>query len=130
VTQDRPGSLNWPVDGAIIRRFGKGSGSENLGIDIAARAGTKVRAAAGGRVIYARAPTQAYGPLVIIDHGGRLHTVYSNLGELSVKRGESVDSGHVVGTAGEKGTSPESHVHFEVRRNGDAVDPLLYLPSP
>ncbi|NTU60157.1 MAG: M23 family metallopeptidase [Deltaproteobacteria bacterium] len=121
--------MRWPVEGEVVRHFGKGASGENLGIDIGAPAGTAVRAAAGGRVIYARAPTQAYGPLVIVDHGGRLHTVYASLKELSVKRGDSVEQGHTIGTVGESTLTPPPHLHFEVRRNGDAVDPLSFLPA-
>lgn len=117
------------MEGDIVRPFGKNTKGENLGIDIGAPAGTTVRAAASGRVIYARAPTKAYGPLVIVDHGGRLHTVYASLKELSVKRGDSVDPGRAIGTVADSPLGPAPHVHFEVRRNGDAVDPLEFLPA-
>lgn len=126
---EKKGAFSWPLDGEVARPFGKSAAGENLGIDVGAPVGTTVRAAAAGKVIYAGTPTQAYGPLIVIDHGGRLHTVYSNLRDLAVKRGDTVDGGHALGTVGDKAAGSSPHLHFEVRKGGDAVDPLLYLPA-
>lgn len=120
--------LNWPLPGEILRGFGKSPAGENRGIDIGAPAGTPVRAAAAGRVTYAGVPARAYGPVVILEHGEGLHTVYSNLQSLSVARDESIQAGQPIGTSGDKAITPFPHLHFEVRRNGEAVDPLLLLP--
>lgn len=121
--------LQWPTAaGELVRGFGRSPAGENRGIDIGVPLGTSVRAAAAGRVTYAGTPARAYGPLVILDHGGEYHTVYANLRELSVKRGDALAAGQVLGTSGEQATAPMPHVHFEVRHKGEPVDPLLLLP--
>jgi murein DD-endopeptidase MepM/ murein hydrolase activator NlpD len=97
-------------------------------VDIGVAAGTQVKAAAAGRVTYAGVPARVYGPVVILEHGSGLHTVYSNLRDLAVTRGATVSAGQPLGSSGEKAVTPQPHLHFEVRRNGEAVDPLLYLP--
>jgi lipoprotein NlpD len=97
---------------------------------VAAATGTKARAAATGKVLYAGTPVQAYGPLVILEHPGGLHTVYSNLREALVAKGAQVEVGDVVGVTGEISRSLPPHLHFEVRKKGEPIDPLLVLPPP
>jgi lipoprotein NlpD len=116
------------VAGEVLRGFGRGPAGDNRGIDIGVAPGTPVKAAATGRVTYAGTPAQAYGPLVIVDHGAEFHTVYANLRQASVKRGDTVTAGQGVGVSGEQATTPLPHLHFEVRHKGEPVDPLLLLP--
>ena len=124
------GSLRWPVEGDVLRGFGTGPTGESRGIDIGAPAGTAVRAAGPGTVTYAGTPASVYGPLVILEHGGNLFTVYGNLREFRVEKGQRVEGGQAIGTSGSKDAALPPHVHFEVRRGQDPVDPLLYLPLP
>lgn len=126
----RAGPLRWPVSGEVLRGFGRSPAGENRGIDVAAAVGTKARAAAAGRVLYAGTPVQAYGPMVILEHAGGLHTVYANLREALVTKGAQVTAGEVIGATGETRRDLPPHLHFEVRRKGEPVDPLLALPPP
>ncbi|MBR0256512.1 MAG: M23 family metallopeptidase, partial [Synergistaceae bacterium] len=98
----------------------------NSGIDIQAAAGTPVKAAGAGEVLY-RGWLRGFGQVVIIDHGGNLSTVYAHLGGTSVNEGSTVKTGTVIGRVGNTGTDQEYGLHFEVRRGGSAVNPMNYL---
>jgi murein DD-endopeptidase MepM/ murein hydrolase activator NlpD len=118
--------LVWPVSGAITSGFGPRWGRMHEGLDIAGGSGTPIVAAAGGTVILAG--TQGgYGNLVVVDHGGGLSTAYAHLSSIAVSTGQSVGQGTVVGGMGTTGNSTGVHLHFEVRVNGAAVNPLGYL---
>jgi murein DD-endopeptidase MepM/ murein hydrolase activator NlpD len=123
------GALRWPVRGRILHPFGAGSGGENQGIDIGVPAGSPVLAAAAGKVSYSGS-LPAYGSLVVLDHGSGLHTVYANLAQTVVRRGEKVAAGQKVGLSGPAAGAAAPHLHFEVRRRGEPFDPLLVLPPP
>jgi murein DD-endopeptidase MepM/ murein hydrolase activator NlpD len=120
------GVLSWPVSGAVTSGFGLRWGRMHEGIDIAVSEGTPVRAAAGGTVIYA-GWLGGYGNLVVVDHGNGLSTAYAHNSSLGTGVGQSVAAGQVVSYSGNTGNSTGPHVHFEVRVNGSAVDPLGYL---
>jgi murein DD-endopeptidase MepM/ murein hydrolase activator NlpD len=96
------------------------------GLDIAGASGTPIAAAARGTVIVA-GPHGGYGNHVVVDHGGGLSTAYAHLSSIAVSSGQSVGQGTVVGGMGTTGSSTGVHLHFEVRVNGGAVDPLGYL---
>jgi murein DD-endopeptidase MepM/ murein hydrolase activator NlpD len=117
--------LIWPVSGPVVSGFGMRWGRMHEGIDIAAPTGTPVRAAASGTVIFAGVMS-GYGNLVVIDHGGGLATAYAHLSGFAVGGG-SVAQGQVIGYVGCTGHCYGPHLHFEVRVNGAAVDPLGYL---
>jgi murein DD-endopeptidase MepM/ murein hydrolase activator NlpD len=97
--------------------------SLHMGVDWAAPHGTPVIAAGRGRVS-AAGVDGAYGNRVIIDHGGAWQTLYSQLASFSVREGGCVEAGTVIGAVGTTGLSVGPHLHFEVRRNGEPVDPL------
>ena len=118
--------LSWPVSGPITSGFGPRGGRMHEGIDIAVPEGTPVHAAAAGTVIYA-GWLGGYGNLVVIDHGGGLSTAYGHNSGLVASAGESVAQGDTVAYSGNTGHSTGPHVHFEVRIDGTAVDPLGYL---
>jgi murein DD-endopeptidase MepM/ murein hydrolase activator NlpD len=99
----------------------------HTGVDWAAPPGTPVVAAGRGRVS-AAGLDGAYGNRVIIDHGGRWQTLYSQLASFSVREGDCVQAGTIIGGVGTTGLSTGPHLHFEVRRNGEPVDPLI-LPT-
>ena len=96
------------------------------GVDLAADYGDPIYAAAAGTVTYA-GWMQGYGNTVIINHGGDLHTLYGHNQELLVSVGQSVPQGFVIARAGSTGNSTGPHCHFEVRVNGEPVNPLAYL---
>jgi murein DD-endopeptidase MepM/ murein hydrolase activator NlpD len=118
--------LVWPVSGAITSGFGPRWGRMHEGLDIAGGAGTPIAAAAAGTVILAGSQG-GYGNLVVVDHGGGLSTAYAHLSSIAVSTGQSVGQGTVVGGMGTTGNSTGVHLHFEVRVNGGAVNPLGYL---
>ncbi len=120
------GVLAWPVSGPVTSGFGLRWGRMHEGIDIAVAEGTAVRAAAAGTVIYA-GWLAGYGNLVVVDHGNGLSTAYAHNSSLGLAVGQSVAAGQVVSYSGNTGNSTGPHVHFEVRVNGSAVDPLGYL---
>ena len=120
------GVLGWPVSGPVTSGFGIRWGRMHEGIDIAVGVGTAVRAAAAGTVIYA-GWMSGYGNLVVVDHGNGLSTAYAHNSSLAVGVGQSVSAGQLVSYSGNTGNSTGPHVHFEVRVNGSAVDPLGYL---
>jgi murein DD-endopeptidase MepM/ murein hydrolase activator NlpD len=126
VTSPGSGALAWPVSGAVTSGFGMRWGRMHEGIDIGVGVGTPVRAAAAGTVIYAGSMS-GYGNLVVIDHGNGLSTAYAHNSSLVVAVGQSVAGGEIVSYSGNTGHSTGPHVHFEVRVNGSAVDPLGYL---
>lgn len=96
------------------------------GIDLAAPAGTSVRAAMGGRVVYA-GNEHGYGNTVVIRHGNELETRYAHLGRTDVRVGDVVREEEVIGSVGSTGRSTGPHLHFEVIRLGAAVDPVAAL---
>lgn len=122
----------YPVYGTITSPFGMrkspfGYGSEfHPGIDISVPVGTPVKAAGKGVVTYAGWLT-GYGNAVIIDHGYGIESVYGHNSEILVKVGQSVKRGDIIAKSGNTGRSTGPHVHFEVRVNGNPVDPMKYL---
>ncbi|MDQ2700138.1 MAG: peptidoglycan DD-metalloendopeptidase family protein [Actinomycetota bacterium] len=124
--------LIWPVSGTLTSGFGGryspgGVGSTNHeGIDIAVPEGTPIRASAAGTVILA-SYNGGYGNYTCIDHGSGLSTCYAHQSQFVSPSGQSVDQGQVIGYSGNTGASTGPHLHFEVRINGAAVDPMGYL---
>jgi len=123
------GSLHWPLRGVLYARFGRKGKSPHDGIDLAAPAGTPVRTAAEGSVLFA-GPQQGYGLLVIIEHAHGLVTVYAHNRDLRVRTGQTVRESQVIATVGESGKTSGPHLHFEVRQDGAPVDPLDFLGPP
>jgi murein DD-endopeptidase MepM/ murein hydrolase activator NlpD len=121
-----PGGLAWPVSGPVVSGFGPRGGRLHEGIDIIAASGTPVRASASGVVIHA-GWLGGYGLLVVVDHGGGLSTAYAHNSSLARGVGSQVSQGDVIAYVGSTGNSSGPHVHFEVRVNGTAVDPMGYL---
>ena len=97
------------------------------GLDISAVAGTPILASAAGRVTFAGTRT-GYGKTVEIDHGYGISSLYAHLSRLDVQLGDVVERGQLVGAMGTTGRSTGPHLHFEVRLDGNAVDPMDYLP--
>ena len=125
-------ALAWPMTGTVTMQYGSRVHPTfktkifNSGIDISAPAGTPVKAAAPGEVLY-QGWLRGLGQVVIIDHGGDISTVYAHLSGTSVREGANVSTGTVIGRAGNTGADSESGLHFEVRKGGSAVNPMNYL---
>jgi murein DD-endopeptidase MepM/ murein hydrolase activator NlpD len=123
--------LIWPVSGPITSPYGSrclpnGDCSFHPGVDIGAPSGAPIRAAAAGTVIYA-GWLGGYGNLVVIDHGNALATAYGHQSSIAAGNGASVSQGQVIGYVGCTGYCFGPHLHFEVRVNGEPVNPLNYL---
>jgi murein DD-endopeptidase MepM/ murein hydrolase activator NlpD len=116
----------WPCEGIVVSGFGVRWGRMHEGIDIACAYGAPVHAAAAGTVIYA-GWMQGYGNLVVLDHGNGISTAYAHASAILVSVGQSVGQGDEVSLVGATGHATGPHLHFEVRVNGVAVDPLSYL---
>lgn len=120
---DSEATLSWPLRGRLTNKFGS-RGHE--GIDIDGKYGDEVMAAAEG--VVTQAGTQGgYGKTVIIHHRNGLVTLYAHLSRLLVRAGDRVERGEVIGNVGHSGNATGTHLHFEVRRNGQPVDPITYL---
>ena len=125
-------TLEWPLRGTVTARFGSRvhpvfkTKVFNSGIDISAAPGTPIRAAGPGEVLY-NGWIRGFGQVVIVDHGGNISTVYAHLASASVREGDAVRTGTVIGTAGNSGTDADYGLHFEVRVNGSAQNPMNYL---
>lgn len=116
----------WPVNGTVVSGFGMRWGRLHEGIDITTSTGTPIWAAAAGAVIHA-GWLGGYGNLVVVDHGNGLATAYAHASVILVAVGQEVAQGETIALVGSTGNSSGPHLHFEVRVNGVAVDPLLYL---
>jgi murein DD-endopeptidase MepM/ murein hydrolase activator NlpD len=116
--------FRWPARGRIIQGFKAGG---NDGIDISVPAGTSVRAAESGMVVYSGDGLKGYGNLVLIKHPNGYVTAYANNGELDVKRGEQVKRGQIIAKSGDTGNVNAPQLHFELRKGSTPVDPTNYL---
>jgi murein DD-endopeptidase MepM/ murein hydrolase activator NlpD len=120
----------WPLAtrGFVTRALNRDR-SNHSGVDIAVAANTEIRAAGAGRV-RAAGSDDVYGLYVIIDHGDGLESVYGHASRLLVTAGDQVERGKVIALSGSTGRSTAPHLHFEVRRDGKPVDPLLFVRQP
>jgi murein hydrolase activator len=125
------GRLDWPVNGVFLYRFGRFVNPNNTttrwnGIGISAPSGTPVKSVSAGTVAYAGA-MGTYGNTVILEHGGGDYSVYGSLDRIDVRKGARVIKGQAIGTVGVSDPALGSHLHFEIRRGGPAVDPAEWL---
>lgn len=133
-SSDRPAiaidDLVWPVRGKLASKFGTRRGrGVHEGIDILAKQGTPVRAAAAGRVRLS-GWMRGYGNLIILEHERDLETRYAHLRRSLVRKGDRVERGQVIGEVGRTGNATTSHLHFEVRERAHARNPLARLEGP
>ncbi|HEY5607371.1 MAG TPA: LysM peptidoglycan-binding domain-containing M23 family metallopeptidase [Alphaproteobacteria bacterium] len=121
-------TFEWPVRGKLLARYGtQGKGLHNDGINIAARSGTRVRAAESGVVAYAGNELRGFGNLLLIKHADGWVTAYAHNEKLLVGRGDQIARGQGIAIVGATGNVSEPQLHFEVRRGQRALDPLKYL---
>lgn len=118
-----------PVQGNITSRYGSREeirDHEHKGLDIAAKTGTPIKAAADGTISFS-GTMGGYGNLIIIDHGNGITTYYGHCNKLYKAKGTKVTAGDVIAEVGSTGNSTGSHLHFEIRKNGVYVNPSKYL---
>ncbi|MDR6935172.1 lipoprotein NlpD [Luteibacter sp. 3190] len=115
----------WPADGALIKKFS--SGDAIPGIEVGGKAGDPIRAAADGVVVYSGNGLVGYGELVIIKHSDSFLSAYGHNRKRLVKEGEKVKAGQTVAEMGSSGATRDE-LQFQIRRDGNPVDPLQYLP--
>jgi lipoprotein NlpD len=122
-----PPKWQWPTQGKVIAQF-QGETGLNKGIDLGGKLGEPVLAAASGQVLYAGSGLSGYGKLLIIKHNETFLSAYAHNNELLVKEGDLVKAGQKIADMGSSGTD-RVKLHFEIRSDGNPVDPLKYLPK-
>ncbi|MFC6980278.1 peptidoglycan DD-metalloendopeptidase family protein [Microbulbifer taiwanensis] len=116
----------WPAKGKVISRF-RAKDPLRKGVDIAGEKGESVLAAANGTVIYAGSALRGYGKLLIVKHSEEYLSAYAHNHKLLVNEGSEVKAGQRIAELGSSGTD-RNKLHFEIRRNGQPVDPMAHLP--
>jgi lipoprotein NlpD len=127
VASSGPVTWQWPAEGELVGRF-DGEAMSGRGITIAGREGAPVRAAGAGTVVYRGNGLTGYGNLLIVKHNRQWLSAYAHNREMLVKEGASVDAGQRIATMGASGTY-RTQLHFEIRREGQPVDPVPLLPE-
>ena len=118
----------WPVQGKVIAIFGtRWRGRVNKGIDIQSRPGVEVRATRSGKVSFVHESLPGFGRTIILEHAEGFASVYAYVGEILVRQGEWVNQRQVIARVGETGQARVPALHFEIRRNQKAQNPLHYL---
>ena len=132
-TKERPshigtGVMMLPFSGNVSSRYGARDGrrTSHKGVDLSGKSGSPVAAADNGTVINAEYRSD-YGNIVIVDHNNGLSTYYAHLSKINVNVGDVVEKGDTVGLVGSTGISTGPHLHFEVRRNGEPINPYTYI---
>jgi len=124
-----PSPFVWPVEGGVLSSpFGLRGETHHDGIDISSPEGTPVRAARGGRVLYSD-QLRGYGNLLIVGHDDNYATVYAHIQENRIQAGTEVRQGEVIGKVGRTGKTSGPNLHFEIRKDNVARNPLFYLPA-
>ena len=118
-------SFQWPTRGNVLAGFDE---VKNKGIDIAGKAGDPVLAAADGKVVYAGSGLRGYGNLVILKHNNTYLTAYAHNQSLLVKEDQAIKRGQKIAEMGNS-DADQVKLHFEIRRQGNPVDPSKYLPA-
>ncbi len=122
-----------PSTGSITSNFGtrvhpiRGTRSTHTGVDFGAGYGDSVLASRAGDVAFAGWYNNVYGNVVILNHGGGYQTFYAHMSRVAVSKGQVVDQGQRVGYVGSTGLSTGAHLHFEVRKNGESLNPMNFL---
>lgn len=114
----------FPVNGFLTQNFHSG----HIGLDFGVVVGTPVQSTIEGKVTYAGWNNEGYGNLVIVDNGS-CKTYYAHLSEIPVTAGQTVQKGDVIGLSGNTGNSTGPHLHYEVRMNGQPIDPASFDPD-
>lgn len=131
-TKEKPsgvgtGSFAVPYNGNITSRYGQRSMGNHKGVDIVGPTGSPIYASDDGVVTYADFESGGYGNIVKIDHQNGYETYYAHCSEILVKKGDVVKKGDLIAKVGNTGRSTGSHLHFEIRQNGETQNPLDYI---
>ena len=132
--EELKGLLKMPVKGKIVNLFGPYQDTRfqvtvfRSGIDIKARAGSKIQSVYAGRILYAQW-FKGYGNMIIIDHGGSYYTVYAHLQKMLKSKGDRVNTGEDIATVGDTGSIIGPALHFEVRHHGQPLDPMQWIDA-
>ena len=122
------GAFRWPVEGEIVAEFGPAArGVHNDGVNIAAAAGTDVRAAARGTVAFVGREIKSFGTLILVKHDGGIITAYAHLGDVLVKEGDVIEVGQKIATVGQTGKVDTPQLHFEIRQSRKPIDPRTLI---
>lgn len=124
-SQPRGLSFGWPINGKVLKKF---SATHNKGIDIAGKKGEQVQAAEAGKVVYGGQGLRGFGKVLIIKHDAWYLTAYANNSKLLAKEGQRVQKGQTIAEVGRVANKRPS-LHFEIRKNGKALNPLDLLPT-
>ena len=117
--------LQWPAEGKLVNQY---NGNSQKGITIEGNLGTPIRAAAAGKVLYVGNTLRGYGNLILISHNQNTLTAYAHNDKMLVQQGQTVRTGEQIATMGNSDTD-RVKLHFEVRINGKAVNPIPHLVS-
>jgi murein DD-endopeptidase MepM/ murein hydrolase activator NlpD len=122
LSREAPATFVWPAQGTITTPFVPGG---HPGIDVGMLRSLTIRAAASGRVVLVGEPRgyEGYGKIVLVDVGGGYRTLYAHLSRIGVRAGQEVEARQTLGVAGCTGFCTGTHLHFELRLRGSAVDP-------
>jgi murein DD-endopeptidase MepM/ murein hydrolase activator NlpD len=125
----KSGEFLWPVPSSntISSGFGHRWGKAHEGIDISARVGSHIVAAAEGVVVYSGSEIGGYGNITVLAHKNGFFTVYAHAKSNFTHKGQRVYRGQVISQIGMTGRTTGPHLHFEVRKNGEAIDPTSFL---
>jgi murein DD-endopeptidase MepM/ murein hydrolase activator NlpD len=127
---DYAGKYRWPVGAGIVSsEYGSRWDKMHEGLDIAADEGEPVYASAAGKVLYADNRMRGYGNVVILRHDSRMTTLYAHNQTMKVRLGETVEQGQIIALLGSTGHSTGPHVHFEMRKANEPVNPRRLLPK-
>lgn len=121
------GRFIWPVNGEIMSNFGIRNGRRHDGIDISAKAGAPIRAAADGKVVFS-SRLGGYGNTIIIRNSDNFFTTYAHNRRNLAKKGQNVKRGDLIAYVGATGNASGPHCHFEIRHRQKARNPLFFLP--
>jgi len=122
------GKFIWPVQGAVVSRFGMRNGRRHDGVDIKAAVGERINAAGNGKVVFS-GQMRGYGKLILLRHKDNFFTSYAHNDKNFVKKGQSVKQGQKIGLVGRTGRTTGPHLHFEIRKGQIARNPQFFLPK-
>jgi murein DD-endopeptidase MepM/ murein hydrolase activator NlpD len=130
--------FDWPIDEARLTRGysadpvphpKKRKKRSHWGIDLASQKGTPIYASHDGMIVYSGKDFKGYGKMVLVEGENGWATIYAHLDKITAREGQKVRQGDLVGLMGRTGRVTGVHLHFEIRQNKDAYDPLLFLPN-
>jgi murein DD-endopeptidase MepM/ murein hydrolase activator NlpD len=117
----------WPVEGKITDVFREAESKKHQGIDISCPAGTPIKASNAGKVIYSNNGVKGYGNLIILRHSEEYVTVYAHNQVNLIEEGTWTEKGQIIGKVGQTGRATGPHLHFEIRKNNNPLNPSLFL---